>query len=73
MQANDVSADAPTAGTAQVAAMARKVDLSCSSCGYGVFCRAAPARCPMCGAGAGWVEPPAWTTRRTELHGRLAG
>ena len=30
----------------------------CSTCGYGASCRAAPARCPMCG-GSAW-ELEAW-------------
>jgi CheY-like chemotaxis protein len=56
-----------------VAHMARKVDLCCSQCGYGVVCRTKPVRCPMCGRHAAWIEPPGWTARRAALRERLAG
>jgi CheY-like chemotaxis protein len=42
--------------SAKVAPLARKLDLTCSLCGYGIVSRAAPARCPMCQAVAVWSE-----------------
>jgi rubrerythrin len=36
--------------------MPRRVDLSCTECGYGVVVAQAPERCPMCG-GAAWAAP----------------
>lgn len=41
----------------KVEGRARKVDLSCSRCGYGIVSREPPERCPMCGTGAAWAEP----------------
>jgi CheY-like chemotaxis protein len=35
-----------------------KLDLSCSSCGYGVLRSTPPARCPMCQAENSWVVLP---------------
>jgi rubrerythrin len=32
-----------------------RVDLSCTSCGYGVVVRIAPERCPMCSSSA-WTQ-----------------
>lgn len=60
-------------GEDQVAQMARKSDLCCSQCGYGVVCRTPPEHCPMCGRTAAWIEPPGWTARRAAHHQRLAG
>jgi rubrerythrin len=39
-------------------------ELRCPTCGYGVFVRIAPARCPMC-RGSVWEHPP--TTARAQL------
>jgi CheY-like chemotaxis protein len=40
----------------RVATLARRRDLSCSRCGYGIVSREPPERCPMCGTGAAWAE-----------------
>jgi rubrerythrin len=53
--------------------MARKVDLCCSLCGYGIVSRTPPARCPMCGADGDWSAPPGWTSRRAALQERRTG
>jgi hypothetical protein len=71
-QATDRAASARK-GEDQVAQMARKVDLCCSECGYGVVWRTPPEHCPMCGRTVAWIEPPGWTARRAALHERLAG
>jgi CheY-like chemotaxis protein len=60
-------------GQARVAPMARKRDLCCDLCGYGIVSRLPPGRCPMCGGGAVWTEPPGWGSRRAALHERRAG
>lgn len=66
--------EAPTAGgSGRVAPMARRLDLCCSECGYGVVCRTPPERCPMCGGKAGWNEPRGAMARRAALDERLAG
>lgn len=57
----------------RVAPIARKVDLRCSGCGYGIVCRTPPERCPMCGGYGAWVEPRGWNARRAALGERLAG
>jgi hypothetical protein len=36
--------------------LARRLDLTCSLCGYGIVSRAPPAHCPMCQAVAVWTE-----------------
>jgi CheY-like chemotaxis protein len=41
---------------ANVLPLARKLDLTCSLCGYGIVSRAPPAHCPMCQAVAVWTE-----------------
>jgi rubrerythrin len=38
--------------------------LRCTECGYGVSARAAPDRCPMCGAGTWELEPGQGRPRR---------
>ena len=48
--------------------MARKVDLCCSGCGYGVTIFRTLPRCPMCG-GQTW-EQTAWSPFRAPLEGR---
>jgi CheY-like chemotaxis protein len=40
----------------RVATLARRKDLSCSRCGYGIVSRQPPERCPICGTGAAWTE-----------------
>ena len=68
------AADARTAGgSRRVAPMARRLDLCCSECGYGIVCRTPPERCPMCGGEAGWNEPRGARARRAALDERLAG
>jgi len=59
-------------GHAPVAPLARKADLCCSTCGYGIVSRTPPARCPMCGGEATWTEPSSWTLRRAALRERRA-
>jgi len=51
----------------RVAALARKVELSCSRCSYGIVSRAPPERCPMCGTGAAWAEPSQQPSRLATL------
>lgn len=53
--------------------LARKIDLCCSLCGYGIVSRTPPERCPMCGGGANWAEPQRWNSRRAALHERATG
>jgi CheY-like chemotaxis protein len=56
-----------------VSALARRLDLSCSMCGYGIVSRNPPERCPMCHVDAAWMEPRSWPARKTAAHGRSAG
>lgn len=37
---------------------ARKLDLRCAECGYGVLRPAPPRRCPMCQAENAWIRAP---------------
>ena len=67
------SCAAEPAGGGPIALVARRFDLSCSLCGYGVAWRAAPARCPMCGGAARWTASRGRAARRALLHPRLAG
>lgn len=36
---------------------ARRLDLNCSRCSYGIVSREPPERCPMCRTDPVWVEP----------------
>jgi CheY-like chemotaxis protein len=56
-----------------VSALARRLDLTCSMCGYGIVSRKPPERCPMCHVAAAWMEPRSWPARKTAAHGRSAG
>jgi CheY-like chemotaxis protein len=56
-----------------VSALARRLDLSCSMCGYGIVSRKPPERCPMCHVDAAWMEPRSSPARKTAAHGRSAG
>jgi CheY-like chemotaxis protein len=56
-----------------VSVLARRLDLTCSMCGYGIVSRKPPERCPMCHADAAWIEPRSWRARKTAAHGRSAG
>jgi CheY-like chemotaxis protein len=56
-----------------VSALVRRLDLSCSICGYGIVSRKPPERCPMCHVAAAWMEPRSWPARKTAAHGRSAG
>lgn len=56
-----------------VAPLARKLDLCCDLCGYGIVSRMPPTRCPMCGEDTVWMEPTSWGSRRAALHERRAG
>jgi len=61
-------------GGVRLAPRARKVDLCCSGCGYGIVRHAPPTRCPMCGVEASWVELRGWRSRPDVLlPERLAG
>ncbi len=66
MRTERLSADVPSpmpmrrlaAADSQVRSLAaRRVDLNCSRCGYGIVSREPPERCPMCGTTPVWVEP----------------
>jgi CheY-like chemotaxis protein len=35
----------------------RKLELSCSRCGYGIVAQVPPTHCPMCQAAMAWAEP----------------
>ena len=39
-------------------ALPRKLDLECSSCGYGIVRAEGPERCPMCHAVDAWTHTP---------------
>ena len=56
-----------------VSALARRLDLTCSMCGYGIVSRKPPERCPMCHVDAAWREPRSSRARKTAAHGRSAG
>jgi len=56
-----------------VSALARRLDLTCSMCGYGIVSRKPPDRCPMCHVDAAWMEPRSWPARQTAVDGRSAG
>lgn len=56
-----------------VSALARRLDLTCSMCGYGIVSRKPPDRCPMCHVDAAWIEPRSSPARKTAAHGRSAG
>jgi CheY-like chemotaxis protein len=56
-----------------VSALARRLDLTCSMCGYGIVSRNPPERCPMCHVDAAWMEPRSWSARKRAAHGRSAG
>jgi CheY-like chemotaxis protein len=58
---------------APVSVLARRLDLTCSMCGYGIVSRKPPARCPMCHVDAAWIEPRSSPARKTAAHGRSAG
>ena len=58
---------------AAVSALARRLDLTCSMCGYGIVSRKPPERCPMCHVDAAWMEPRSWPARQTAVDGRSAG
>jgi CheY-like chemotaxis protein len=56
-----------------VSALARRLDLTCSMCGYGIVSRRPPERCPMCHVEAAWMEPRSSPARKTAAQGRSAG
>lgn len=56
---------------ARISRLARKLELSCSLCGYGILSREPPARCPMCQASATWIEPS--LTRDAAAHVHVTG
>jgi CheY-like chemotaxis protein/predicted RNA-binding Zn-ribbon protein involved in translation (DUF1610 family) len=57
-QADAWRAIAQVAGDAAVAPFARRLDFSCSLCGYGIVSSEPPERCPMCGSAAIWDAAP---------------
>ena len=56
-----------------VSALAQRLDLSCSMCGYGIVSRKPPERCPMCHVDAAWTESRSRPARKTAAYGRSAG
>ena len=56
-----------------VSALARRLDLTCSMCGYGIVSRKPPERCPMCHVDAAWIEPGSSPARKTAAYGRSPG
>jgi hypothetical protein len=58
---------------APVSPLARKLDLNCALCGYGIVSRAPPAHCPMCQAVAVWDEQSGRLTRRAAGCERFTG
>jgi CheY-like chemotaxis protein len=58
---------------AGVSPLARRLDLSCSMCGYGIVSRKPPDRCPMCHVDAAWTEPRSWPARKAAAHEQSAG
>jgi CheY-like chemotaxis protein len=59
--------------SAGVTPPARKLDLNCALCGYGIVSRAPPARCPMCQAAAVWSEQSARLTQNAAGRKRFGG
>jgi CheY-like chemotaxis protein len=59
-------------GDVRLAPSAREADLCCSRCSYGIASRTPPARCPMCGRDASWIEPRGRRSRRTAVREGLA-
>jgi hypothetical protein len=57
---------------AAVSALARRRDLTCSRCGYGIVSRKPPERCPMCHVDAAWRASRSWPARKTAAYGRSA-
>ena len=58
---------------AAVSALARRRDLTCSLCGYGIVSRKPPERCPMCHVDAAWTESRSWPAQKTAAHRHFAG
>ncbi|MEJ7784070.1 MAG: response regulator transcription factor [Solirubrobacteraceae bacterium] len=58
-------------GRARSRPFARKLELSCSLCGYGILSQKPPAHCPMCHALAAWTEPR--PTRDAAAHEHVTG
>jgi CheY-like chemotaxis protein len=58
---------------AAVSPLARRRDLTCSLCGYGIVSRKPPERCPMCHVDAAWTESRSWPARKNAAQGRSAG
>ena len=57
---------------ASVSAFARRRDLTCTLCGYGIVSRKPPERCPMCHVNAAWTESRSWPTRKTAARRHFA-
>jgi CheY-like chemotaxis protein len=58
---------------AAVSALARKRDLTCSLCGYGIVSRKPPERCPMCHVDAAWTESRSWPAQQAAAYPHSAG
>jgi CheY-like chemotaxis protein len=58
---------------AAVSALARRRDLICPVCGYGIVSRKPPERCPMCHVDAAWTESRSWPARKSVTHRQFAG
>jgi CheY-like chemotaxis protein len=59
-------------GDVRLAPSAREADLCCSRCSYGIVSRTPPARCPMCGGDASWIDTRGRRSRRTPVREGLA-
>lgn len=60
----DVQVQACANGRLSRPNLSQKRSLECSSCGYGIACSTAPARCPMCQAEDSWIRGPSRPFRR---------
>lgn len=58
---------------ARPAPIAPRRDLFCRVCGYGIVASRPPARCPLCGKGAEWVEALRSVSLRPALPVRISG
>ena len=52
------------------ARLPQKRSLECASCGYGIVCWTAPARCPMCQAEDAWIHAR-WRPIRRDVESLL--
>ena len=64
---------APRRPSQGVSALARRRDLTCAICGYGIVSRKPPERCPMCHVDAVWTDLQSWPARKSAAHRQSAG